>query len=45
MVGAIGNRPRADATNRASGKEVWVVMVRQGVVALVVAGEMVNVIV
>ena len=45
MVGVIGNRPKADVMNRASGREVWVVLVRQGVVELVVAGEMVNVIV
>lgn len=45
MVGVIGNRPRADVIDRASGREVWVVLVRQGVIEPVVVGEIVNVIV
>lgn len=44
MVGVIGNNPRVAVVNRAKGREVWVVWVRQGVVELVVFGEMVSVI-
>lgn len=44
MAGVIGSNPRVDTTNKARGKETWVVWVRQGVVELVVLGETVSVI-
>lgn len=44
MVGVTGNNPRAVVVNRAKGRRVWVVWIRQGVVELVVLGEMVSVI-
>lgn len=44
IVGVTGSSPRAAVMNRAGGREVWVDWVRQGVVELVVFGEMVNVI-
>lgn len=44
MVGVIGRRPRAAVVKMARGRGVWVVWVRQGVVELVVFGEMVSVI-
>lgn len=44
MAGAIGRSPRAAVVNRAKGREVWVVWVRQGVVELTILGEIVSVI-
>lgn len=44
MVGVIGNSPRVAVMDRASGRVVWVVLVRQGVIELVVFGEIVSVI-
>lgn len=44
MVGVIGSSPRVAMVNRARGMEVWVVWVRQGVVELIILGEIVSVI-
>ena len=44
IVGVSGRRPNAITVNRAKGREVWVVRIRQGVVEVVVLGEMVRVI-
>lgn len=44
IAGVIGRSPRAIVVVNVSGREDWVVWVRQGVVELVVLGEIVNVI-
>lgn len=44
IAGVIGKSPRATVVVNVRGREDWVVWVRQGVVELVVLGEIVNVI-
>lgn len=44
IAGVIGKSPRAVVVDRVRGRENWVVWVRQGVIELIVLGEIVSVI-
>lgn len=44
IAGVIGRRPSATVVEIVNGREPWVLLIRQGVVALAVLGEIVRVI-